>query len=82
MLAFAAALAEELTRQVRLPGFEQLVDPVVDLAEELGALAWAHAWSMRRPGSEREAEAFRLTDVLRGGTATVRVAQKEEERWD
>jgi hypothetical protein len=77
-----AALAQELARQVRLRRLEQLVDPVVDLAEELGTLDWTQRLEHAPPGERKEAEAFRLTDVLRGGTATVRVAEKEEERWD
>jgi len=46
MVAIGAALAKELSGQIRLPGCEELVDPVVDLAEEAGALARAHAESM------------------------------------
>ena len=45
-LALAAALAEELPRQVRLCRFQQVVDPVVDLAEEAGTLAGSHVVSM------------------------------------
>ena len=46
MVAIGAALAEELSRQIRLRGLEELVDPVVDLAEETGALAGTHGKSM------------------------------------
>jgi alkyl hydroperoxide reductase subunit AhpC len=44
--AVTPALAQELSRQVGSGRLEQLVDPVVDLTEEAGALAGAHAESM------------------------------------
>lgn len=46
VITLGAALAEELPRQIRLGRREQLVDPVVDLAEEPGALVGTHAGSM------------------------------------
>lgn len=42
-VAILAALAEELARQVRLARSEQLVDPVVDLAEKLSPARRFHA---------------------------------------
>jgi hypothetical protein len=46
MVALGAALAEELTGEMRLGRREELVDPIVDLAEEPRALGRPHAESM------------------------------------
>lgn len=54
-----AALAEKLSRQVGSRRFEQLIDPVVDLAEEAGTLAGAHGESMLLAGCTEEAEGHR-----------------------
>jgi hypothetical protein len=44
--AVATTFAEELSREVGIGGPEQVVDPIVDLAEEAGTLAGAHAESI------------------------------------
>ena len=65
MVAVGAALAEELARQIRLGGVEELVDPVVDLAEEECAPSGVHARTLpvRRPLRKRDRAG--LTDALR-----------------
>ena len=52
--ALPATLTEELARQIGFPRLQEVVDPVVDLAEEAAALSWAHAESMvGRPGETK-----------------------------
>jgi hypothetical protein len=83
--AVVTALAEELPRQVRLRRLEELVDPVVDLAEEVGALAGAHVESMLLRDRAMEAEAprayRRFTPCCDPCIAAVRVARKEVFGW-
>src|SRR5207253_4582552 len=77
VVAIRAAFAEELARQVRLRRFEQLVDPVVDLAEEVGALAGTHAGSISLDAMRTKGKHPGLTDVLRKVVACLRRTRNE-----
>jgi hypothetical protein len=63
--AFLAALAEELARQIGLARCEELVDPVVDLAKELGPAARFHAPSVHLLSLGWKVQAPGITDDLR-----------------
>jgi hypothetical protein len=78
LLAVGAALTEELARQVRLDRVEQLVDPVVDLPEQPGLLTATHGVSMFLRRGAGQAEASRLTDVLREDCGRYRVGPERE----
>jgi hypothetical protein len=64
-VAFVTALTEELSRQSGIGRLEQLVDPVVDLAEQDRSPAAAHTESMLLCGAQTKRKGQGLTDVLR-----------------
>jgi len=89
VVAVRAAFAEKLARQIRLCRDEQLVDPVVDLAEETGARAGTHAESMPLLSDELVAEGARAyLSFTEGGRAfATRLPRplgslEKEETWD
>src|SRR5207253_1773289 len=71
-VASRSALAEERARQVRVRGFERFVDPVVDLAEEVRALAGTHAASISLDAMHTKGKHPGLTDVLLKVAASLR----------